>query len=433
MTPLFLTHYTLASALGHGKAATLSALQEDRSGLRPNDFAEAPLDTYIGRVGGVEEIALPRALAEYDCRNNRLAQLCLELDGFAAAVAAAREKHGSRRIAVILGTSTSGILESERAYRRRDPASAALPGDFHYAATQSMHSAAEFVRRYLALGGPAFVISTACSSSAKVFASASRLIQAGFCDAAVAGGVDSLCAMTLYGFNALQLVSPQPCRPCDPERNGISIGEGAGFFLLERGPLLPFDFAQGTLPERSRGALSLPKRRQGEGANVKGDWIDLKPAPLALLGYGESSDAYHMSTPHPEGLGAALAMEKALAAANLRPDEIDYINMHGTSSRSNDSAEDQGMLRVFGNATPCSSTKGATGHTLGAAGAVEAAISCLCLEHGFIPGTCNTHSIDPGLGSAIQLQHSTRKLRRVMSNSFGFGGNNCSLIFGVRP
>ena len=410
MTPLFITHYTLASALGHGKAATLSALQEERSGLCANDFADAPLDTFIGRVAGVEEIALPRALADFDCRNNRLAQLCLELDGFAAAVAVVREKHGARRIAVILGTSTSGILETERAYRRRDTDNGSLPADFHYAATQSMHSAAEFVRRYLNLGGPAFVISTACSSSAKVFASASRLIQSGLCDAAVVGGVDSLCSMTLYGFNALQLVSPQPCRPCDPERNGISIGEGAGFFLLEKFP------------------LPNPLPLAGEGAMAGGDLIN-----LALLGYGESSDAYHMSTPHPEGLGAALAMEQALGRAGLTPSEVDYINMHGTSSRSNDSAEDKGMLRVFGNATPCSSTKGATGHTLGAAGAVEAAIACLCLEHGLIPGTCNTQRIDPELGSAIQLQHSSRKLRRVMSNSFGFGGNNCSLIFGVQP
>ncbi|MDO8891814.1 MAG: beta-ketoacyl-[acyl-carrier-protein] synthase family protein [Sulfurimicrobium sp.] len=416
MTPISITHYTLTSALGHGKAATLAALQADRSGLRPNDFADAPLETYIGRVDGIDEISLPRDLAGFDCRNNRLAQLCLELDGFAAAVAGARERHGPKRIAVILGTSTSGILETEHAYRRRDPASGALPDGFHYAETQSMHSAAEFVRRYLALGGPAFVISTACSSSAKVFASASRLIQSGLCDAAVVGGVDSLCSMTLYGFNALQLVSSQPCRPCDPERNGISIGEGAGFFLLEKHP------------------LPNPLPLAGEGAMAGGDLINLAPfAPLALLGYGESSDAYHMSTPHPEGLGAALAMEQALSRAGLNPQQVDYINMHGTSSRSNDSAEDKGMQRVFGTGTPCSSTKGATGHTLGAAGAVEAAIACLSLEHGIIPGTCNTQTLDPELGSAIQLQHSSRKLRRVMSNSFGFGGNNCSLIFGTQP
>lgn len=392
MTPISITHFTLTSALGRGKATTRSALLEGRSGLRANDFTDAPLDTFIGRVDGVEDIGLPQSLERFDCRNNRLAQLALEQDGFATAVAAAREKYGARRIAVILGTSTSGIQATENAYRHRDPASGALPADFHFAATQSMNSVSEFVRHYLDLSGPAFVISTACSSSAKVFASAARLMQTGLCDATVVGGVDSLCAMTLYGFNALQLVSPEPCRPCDQDRKGISIGEGAGFFLLEK-----------------------------------------EAGPLALLGYGESSDAYHMSTPHPEGLGAALAMGKALAAAHLQPGEIDYINMHGTSSRSNDSAEDQGMQRVFGNATPCSSTKGATGHTLGAAGAVEAAIACICLESGFTPGSCTTRALDPELGCAIQLQVVSRPLRRVMSNSFGFGGNNCSLIFGVQP
>ncbi|HEY0720793.1 MAG TPA: beta-ketoacyl-[acyl-carrier-protein] synthase family protein [Gammaproteobacteria bacterium] len=391
MTPLFITSYTVTSALGHGKAAHQLALRQDQSGLRANDFADAPLTTYIGRVEGVEAIALPAALARFDCRNNQLAQLALEQDGFAASVSAARARHGAHRIAVILGTSTSGIQASEQAYRHRD-ASGALPDSFSFETTQSMNSLPEFVRHYLGLEGPAFVISTACSSSAKVFASAQRLIESGLCDAAVVGGVDSLCAMTLYGFNALQLVSPEPCRPCDRDRTGISIGEGAGFFLLEK-----------------------------------------QVSHLSLLGYGESSDAYHMSTPHPEGLGAALAMEQALATAGLSPAQIDYINMHGTSSRTNDSAEDKGMQRIFGTATPCSSTKGATGHTLGAAGAVEAAFACLCLEHGFMPGMCNTLTPDPELGSALQLHAKARPLQRVMSNSFGFGGNNCSLIFGVNP
>jgi 3-oxoacyl-[acyl-carrier-protein] synthase I len=391
MSPIALTHYTLASALGAGLFATHAALLAAQTGLRRNDFADAPLDTFIGRVDGVEDITLPSRLAEFDCRNNRLAQLCLELDGFAQAVEKARKTYGARRIAVILGTSTSGIRETEHAYRRRG-ADGALPPDFHFATTQSMNSVAEFVRLYLDLEGPAFVISTACSSSAKVFASAARLMQTGLCDAAVVGGVDSLCAMTLYGFNALQLVSPEPCRPCDAERHGISIGEGAGFFLLEQ---------------------------QGDGP--------------ALLGYGESSDAYHMSTPHPEGLGAALAMRQALARAGLEPADIDYINMHGTASRSNDAAEDQGMQRVFGRGVACCSTKGATGHTLGAAGAVEAAIACICLEHGLVPGSVNTRTLDPELGSAIQMRPESRPLRRVMSNSFGFGGNNCSLIFGARP
>ena len=391
MTPLFITGYTVTSALGHGKAPNLVALRNDRSGLRANDFADAPLDTFIGRVEGVEAVSLPAHLSRYECRNNRLAELGLQQDGFAATVATARARHGAHRIAVILGTSTSGIQASEDAYRNRSD-DGALPGSFIFETTQNMNSLPEYVRRSLGLEGPAFAISTACSSSAKVFASAQRLIQAGLCDAAVVGGVDSLCAMTIYGFNSLQLVSSEPCRPCDKTRDGISIGEGAGFFLLEK-----------------------------------------SPSKLALLGYGESSDAYHMSTPHPEGLGAALAMEQALAAAHLAPAQIDYINMHGTASRSNDSAEDKGMQQIFGAATPCSSTKGATGHTLGAAGVIEAAFACLCLEHGFVPGMCNTLHPDPELGSAIQLHAAELPLQRVMSNSFGFGGNNCSLIFGVAP
>ncbi len=265
MTPISITHYTLTSALGHGKAATRDALQQGRSGLRTNDFADAPLDTFIGRVEGVEAVSLPEPLARFDCRNNRLAQLALEQDGFRAAVAAAREKHGARRIAVILGTSTSGIQETEHAYRRRDPASGALPSDFDFSATQSMNSVAEFVRHTLDLSGPSFVISTACSSSAKVFASAARLIHTGLCDAAVVGGVDSLCAMTLYGFNSLQLVSPEPCRPCDQELKGTSNGEGAGYFCVERYPLpSPVPHPQGVSPPRAASML-LALARQGRG------------------------------------------------------------------------------------------------------------------------------------------------------------------------
>ena len=391
MKPLSITHYTLTTALGSGQGANLAALAEGRSALAPNDFPDAPLPTWIGRVPGVEEITLPSQLASFRCRNHQLARLALDQDGFAAAALAARDRYGPGRIALILGTSTSGILETERAYRRRDE-NGALPGDFHFDHTQAMNSAARFVGAFLGLKGPALVISTACSSSAKVFASAARMMAAGWCDAALVGGIDSLCATTLYGFNSLQLVSSGPCRPGDLERDGISIGEGAAFFLLER---------------------------EGKGP--------------ALLGYGESSDAHHMSSPHPEGLGAALAMERALAAAGLPPGAIDYVNLHGTASRSNDAAEDKAMMRVFGAEVPCSSVKGATGHTLGAAGAVEAAISCLALEHGLIPGACTTRTVDPQLASAIRLTPERRVLKRVMSNSFGFGGNNCSLIFGANP
>lgn len=390
MKPLSLTAFTLSSALGRGLEATFDALVRGDAGLRRNDFADAELDTWIGRVDGVEQCALTGPLADYDCRNNRLAELALQQDDLLTAVASARARYGAARIGVFLGTSTSGIQQTEAAYGALQ-ADGALPAWFRFQQTQDTFSAAAFVSQRLGLDGPALVVSTACSSSAKVFASAYRHMAAGLCDAALVGGVDSLCLMTLYGFNALELVSSQPCRPWDAQRAGINIGEAAGFALLE--------------------------------------WPERAPADcVRLLGYGESSDAYHMSTPHPEGAGAAAAMGAALQTAGLTAADIDYINLHGTATRSNDRSEDRAVLEVFGPATPCSSTKGATGHTLGAAGIVEALIGALCLQRGLVPGTRNTESLDPELGAGIVLANREAPLATVMSNSFGFGGSNCSLV-----
>jgi 3-oxoacyl-[acyl-carrier-protein] synthase I len=394
VTPLVLTSFTAVNALGRGTAAVLEALTAARTGLKPCSFEQVQLETYVGEVAGLDDLRVCERLAEFDCRNNRLAELALEQDGFAARIAQAREKYGARRIAVILGTSTSGILETERAYRQRDPQTGALPAGYRFATTHTLYASTDFVRRYLDLEGPAAMVSTACSSSAKVFASAWRLIAQGLCDAAVVGGVDSLCRNTLYGFASLDLVGREPCRPCDAQRGGISIGEAAGFALLER-------------PQQA--------------ASHSG---------VALLGYGESSDAYHMSTPHPEGVGAALAMQRALACAALAPAAIDYINMHGTASQANDSMEDKAISTVFGTDTPCSSTKGWTGHALGAAGITEAVISALCIQQGLLPGSLNTRAIDPSFTSKVLLANQSGAVRRVLSNSFGFGGSNCSLIFG---
>lgn len=390
-SPLVLTHYTLVNALGRGLAASLEALRQGRSGLRPNDYEAAPLPTWIGRVDGIEEEPLPAALSDYECRNNRLARLALEQDGFAAAVAAAAKRHGAARIGLFLGTSTSGIEETERAYALRG-ADGALPADYRYRQTQSPFSLSAFCRAYLDLAGPALVISTACSSSAKVFATASRYIAAGLCDAAVVGGVDSLCQTTLYGFNSLELVSSERCRPWDARRNGINIGEGAGFSLLERA-----------------GA--------GDGA-------------VQLQGYGESSDAYHMSTPHPEGDGAMAAMQQALTRAGLEPGAVDYINLHGTATPSNDRSEDRAVSRLFGSTTPCSSTKGWIGHTLGAAGITEAIFAALTIEHSFLPASLNTEQKEEGLEAGIVMQNREQAVTVAMSNSFGFGGSNCSLVLG---
>jgi 3-oxoacyl-[acyl-carrier-protein] synthase I len=392
--PLAISHYSIVNCLGAGSQAVADAMRDKRSGLTPCDFETVALDAYIGRAAGLEELRVRSDLVAYDCRNNRLAQLCLETDGFAGAVAAACERYGAGRIGVFLGTSTSGILESEIAYRHRDPRTGALPPDYRYAHTHNTFSVADFVRCYLGLRGPAFAVSSACSSTAKVFGNAARMMAAGVCDAAVVGGVDTLCLTTLYGFHSLELTSRGPCRPFDAERDGISIGEGAGFALLER------------------------------VAPAAG-------AAVALLGIGESSDAYHMSTPHPEGLGAKLAMERALESAGLGPSDVDYVNLHGTGTRTNDAAEDRAVADLFDAVTPCSSTKGATGHLLGAAGVTEAIICILAIGHDLMPGSANTRNVDPALKCNYLVANREGRVRRALSNSFGFGGSNCSLVLGA--
>jgi 3-oxoacyl-[acyl-carrier-protein] synthase-1 len=394
LQPLQLSAFTLVSPLGAGINATLDALRAGKSGLERCNFLDVDLDTYIGRIKGLEDRPVRPDLADYDCRNNRLAQLGLEQDNFMDAVASARGRYGHERIGLFLGTSTSGILETELAYRNRDPETGALPAKFKYFGSHSCYSVADYAQQVLGLAGPSMVVSTACSSSAKVFGCARRMIEAGLCDAAIVGGVDSLCFTTLYGFNSLGLVSSRPCRPFDAERNGISIGEAAGFVLLEK-----------------------------VAANAS-------PDTVMLLGVGESSDAYHMSTPHPEGMGAQMAIRAALQTAGLTAGDIDYINLHGTGTKSNDAAEDQAVFSVFGGNTPCSSTKGATGHMLGAAGVAEAIISALCIQHGFMPGGLNTRNLDPALKSHYLLHNKQQTVNRVLSNSLGFGGSNCSLVFG---
>jgi 3-oxoacyl-[acyl-carrier-protein] synthase-1 len=394
MKALALTSFTATSAIGRGCAETLAALRAQRGGLAPCRFDGVTLDMYVGEVPGIDAAPLPPALAEFECRNNRLALLGLAQDGFAEAVARSAARYGRERVGVFLGTSTSGILETEQAFRQRDAVSGALPADFRYRGAHDTFSLAAFARQALGLTGPAAVISCACSSSAKVFASAQRAIAAGVIDAAVVGGVDSLCRTTLYGFYSLQLVSARPCRPFDVARDGISIGEAAAFALLER-----------------------------PGASLEADAV-------LLLGTGESSDAYHMSSPPPDGRGAAAAMRKALTNAGLTASDIDYINLHGTATPGNDAAEARAVAQVLGTELRGSSTKGATGHALGAAGALEAVICLLALRHQLMPGGLNTVTVDPTLEVNYLSANCTDALARVMSNSFGFGGSNCSLIFG---
>src|SRR5438128_1286614 len=233
MAPIRLRAYTMTSCLGRGLGAARAALHANSTGLARCRFETVALDTYVGEIAGVDAQPLPRELARFDCRNNRAAELGLAQDGFVDAVEEAAQRLGRARIGVFIGTSTAGILQTELAYRRRG-AEGELPCDFEYRGTHNTFSVAEYVRERLALSGPCAAISTACSSSAKAFASAARLIEAGAIDAAVVGGVDTLCLTTLYGFNSLQLLSRQPCRPYDAQRGGISIGEAAAFFLLER-------------------------------------------------------------------------------------------------------------------------------------------------------------------------------------------------------
>ncbi len=394
MEPLYINAYTAVTALGAGRGPTRDALIAMRSGLAPADFDAGPAQGYIGRVAGLESVRLPATLDEYDCRNNRLAWLGLHADGFMATVDAAVDRHGRDRVGVVMGTSTSGILTTEQGYKERDPVTGALPPSVRLGTTHNFGSIAEFVRVATRVHGPALAISTACSSSAKAFAAAARWLAVGLVDAVVVGGVDSHCGTTLHGFGALQLVSNERCRPFDAHRDGISLGEGAGFTLVEREP-------------------------------------NDNPRRLVLLGYGESSDAHHMSAPHPGGLGAELAMRGAMSMAGLDAARIDYVNAHGTATRNNDSVESAAVARLLGPTIPITSVKGFFGHTLGAAGAIGAVVSLLSIEFGFIPGTVNTTDIDPECGNAVQCTSVTREVRHVLVNAFGFGGSNASLAFGA--
>lgn len=389
MTPIQFSHFTAVSALGYGIAAHYQSLLSNQSPLRFCDYESARLQTYIGRVSGIEEYQLPKNVADYHSRNNLLAYAALQQDDMLKHIQEAKGKYGAKRIGILLGTTTSGSSESELAYKRQDE-QGQLPKDFDFHKTAHPFATAEFIRRYLDLSGPAMTIATACSSSAKTFITAHHWLELNLCDAVIVAGIDSLCLNVLYGFNSLGILSPDVCKPFAKDRAGLSLGEAAAIVLLER---------------------------QQENK-------------ICLLGYGESSDGYHMSSPHPQGQGAVLAMQQALAKAKLTPQQIDYINFHGTASQQNDAAEDHAVHQLFSNKTPASSTKGATGHTLGAAGALETIISCLAIQNNMLFGTFNTREIQPELKSNIILKNQEANVKTALINSFGFGGNNCSLIIG---
>jgi len=390
--PLSITASSLVTAAGCGKQLVLDAIQNNKTALRNISYPGLNFNTWLGKIDDIDKFEIESSLQNYNCRNNKLAKLGLDTDNFRNDINSAISKYDKNRIGVFMGTSTSGKAETEAAYTQLDENNGRLPAGFDMLHTHNIASVQDYVQHSLGLDGVGLTISTACSSSAKVFATAHRYINAGLCDAAIVGGVDSLCLSTIYGFHSLQLVSSKPCCPWDAERNGISIGEAAGFVLLER--------------------------------------TDETTNKIQLKGFGESSDAYHMSTPHPDGEGATIAMKTALARSGLSHTDIEYINLHGTATPSNDIAESQALQKVFSKDITCSSTKGITGHTLGAAGITEAIICSLALENNTLPGTVNFKNTDLSLAVKVLETSTERSVNNVMSNSFGFGGSNCSLVFG---
>ncbi|MYM25720.1 beta-ketoacyl-ACP synthase [Duganella sp. FT135W] len=394
MQNFYLNACGIICALGEGHEQVKARLYAGQSGVAPTTRwsagRELPLGEAQGALPWVDHLPLHQR-----SRNNALALAALAQ--IRPAVEAAVARYGADRVGVVIGTSTSGIGEAERALDCVTNGGG-LPQDFHYG-VQEMGSPADMLARELGIGGPAYVHSSACSSSAKALASAARLIRMGLCDAVLTGGADSLCAFTVAGFAALESVSAARCNPMSANRKGINIGEGAALFLMS--------------------------------ADADG------PSPVRLMGWGESSDGHHMSAPDPAGVGAELAMTQALQRAGVTPSQIDYINMHGTATPQNDAMESQVIARLFGMEVPVSSTKPFTGHTLGAAAAIEAALCWLAMQDDNADGKLPPHLWDgeadpalPALNLAPTGSTLGRPLRRILSTSFAFGGSNAALVLG---
>ncbi|WP_413112152.1 beta-ketoacyl-[acyl-carrier-protein] synthase family protein [Thaumasiovibrio sp. DFM-14] len=391
-SPIYINACGFISALGSStKDINQNLLAGNAPGLiQDNTTLVDHCTTFVGRVTQALP-SIPTGLNLTKSRNNQLALAALL--PCSDAINQAKERYGSHRIAVVVGTSTSGIDEGGKAIKQYVE-SGQLPDNYSYK-QQELGDLAHFIANYFGLDGPAYVISTACSSSGRAFISAQRLLNAGLVDAVVVGGADSLCGLTLNGFHALEALSQKHTQPFGQARDGINIGEAAAFMLVSN--------------ERNKSSPN-----------------------IALLGAGESSDAYHISAPHPEGRGAIEAMHKALNSAGLHPEQVGYINAHGTATPLNDQVESKAIHHIFADNVPVSSTKRLTGHTLGAASAVEAAISYHILRYDLtIPAQSTAYSIDQRL-PPIQLAKPDIKPRQpiILSNSFAFGGNNVSLIFG---
>ena len=376
-------------ALGRGQAEVSRRLfAGDCSGMRAESGWVPERVLPVGGVQG-ELASIPPELGQQSSRNNQLLlEAALQIE---EEIRQAIHTYGASRVGVVLGTSTSGIDEASRGIAEylRDNR---FPGTYDYQ-QQELSAPANFLADWLQLSGPAYVISTACTSSARALMSARRLLDLDLCDAVICGGVDSLCKLTLNGFSALEAVSDTRCNPFSRNRDGINIGEAAVLFLMSR-----------------------------------------QPAPIALLGSGASCDAHHISAPEPSGKGALQAMRKALACAKLAPEQIGYLNLHGTATQHNDAMESLAVASLFPDGVSCSSTKPMSGHTLGAAGALEAAFCWLSLRHGQVPPHVWDGEADPAL-PALQWARVGEPLKntRLMSNSFAFGGNNVSLIIAEAP
>lgn len=385
---IYLHGFALDCALGSTPdeiACNLEALRAP--GLTERTDLLLQGSVFVGQATA-EGAALPPELAAYDSRNNRL--LGAVLDELDAEIKGLIARYGPTRVAAVTGTSTSGLDEADKIVSSRAQGSDYAPYRYNQ---QEIGDCAAYLKARYALQGPCYTVSTACSSTTRALISAVRLIKSAQCDAVLAGGADTLCRMPLNGFDSLQLVSRTPCRPFTRDRAGITIGEAAGAALLSK--------------ER---------------------------AALEILGYGESSDAYHISSPHPEGSGAKRAMEMALDMAGLNPEDIGYVNLHGTGSKLNDEVEAQVMHELFGTQVPCSSTKYLTGHTLGASGICEAVLCALILKRSLSlpPQLCDSSPLDESLPECGLITERTRLKRPIiMSNAFAFGGNNASIIIGL--
>lgn len=382
---IYVRAYTLTSALGAGVGPLRTSLRTNRMGLDDREWPGSDVPCFLGRVDLPDSVDVP---PERWSRNNLLVEFGLQQDGFVDAVADVQGRFEPGRLGLVLGTSTSAIDRTEEAYRQLEGDGRFPPG-YRQPEVHNPHSPTAFAAERLGIEGPRITISAACASSAKVFGTAKRWLEQDLVDAVVVGGADSLCLSVIHGFHSLQLVSPEPCRPFSEDRMGISLGEAAGFVLL------------------SRGAAS-------------GD--------LRLLGVGESCDAHHMSSSHPEGLGARLAMERALTDAAISMSDVDYLNLHGTGTRGNDEVEGKVCATMMEAGLLASATKGWTGHALGASGIVEAVLCLEALATGFVPGTRNTTTPDAPFD--LLLESVIRPIDIALTNSFGFGGANCSVAFG---